>query len=76
MEELLGFGAAVYTCSRNKNDLDRCLDEWKSKGLKVMGSVCDVKSRSEREKLMESVASAFSRKLNILVCFSFCFLYQ
>ncbi|KAK1365438.1 tropinone reductase-like [Heracleum sosnowskyi] len=67
VEELLGFGAAVYTCSRNKKDVDQCLDEWKSKGFQVTGSVCDVKSRSEREQLMESVASAFSGKLNILV---------
>ncbi|KAK1373692.1 tropinone reductase-like [Heracleum sosnowskyi] len=67
VEELAGFGATIYTCARNKKDLDQCLKEWKIKGFKVAGSVCDLKSRSERGQLMESVASAFGGKLNILV---------
>ncbi|KAK1377530.1 Tropinone reductase [Heracleum sosnowskyi] len=67
IEELAGFGASVYTCSRSQKDIDKCLEEWKIKGFKVTGSVCDLKSRSEREELMNSVASAFNGKLNILV---------
>ncbi|KAL8102323.1 tropinone reductase homolog [Apium graveolens] len=67
VEELAGFGASIYTCSRNQKDIDKCLEEWKLKGFKVTGSVCDLKSRSEREQLMNSVASAFNGKLNILV---------
>ncbi|XAR50905.1 Tropinone reductase I [Bertholletia excelsa] len=33
----------------------------------VTGCVCDVSSRGQREKLMETVSSVFSGKLNILV---------
>lgn len=67
VEELAGLGASVHTCSRNREDLDRCLHEWEEKGFHVSGSVCDVKSRSERESMMEKVASIFDGKLNILV---------
>ncbi|XP_017248094.1 tropinone reductase homolog [Daucus carota subsp. sativus] len=67
VEELAGFGAAIYTCARDKKCLDQCLEEWEIKGFNVTGSVCDLKSRLEREQLMESVASAFGGKLNILV---------
>ena len=67
VEELAGFGASIYICSRNQKDIETCLEEWKTKGFSVSGSVCDLKSRSEREELMKSVASAFNGKLNILV---------
>lgn len=68
MEELAGFGASIYTCSRSQNDLDQRLEEWKCKGYTVFGSVCDLQSRSQREQLMKSVAFKFGGKLNILVC--------
>ncbi|KAL2509590.1 Tropinone reductase-like protein [Forsythia ovata] len=67
VEELAEHGAVVYTCSRNQKQLDECLEKWKNKGLKVTGSVCDVSSRMEREKLMENVTKYFDGKLNILV---------
>ncbi|XP_058003075.1 noroxomaritidine/norcraugsodine reductase isoform X2 [Hevea brasiliensis] len=67
VEELAGFEVAVHTCSRNQTELDQCLQEWKSKGFKVTGSVCDVSHRDQREKLMETVSSIFHGKLNILV---------
>ncbi|KAJ0088361.1 hypothetical protein Patl1_31810 [Pistacia atlantica] len=67
VEELAGFGAAVHTCSRNQTEVDHCLEEWKSKGFTVTGSVCDVLHRNQREKLMETVSSLFHGKLNILV---------
>ncbi|XP_031256973.1 tropinone reductase 1-like isoform X4 [Pistacia vera] len=67
VEELAGFGAIVHTCSRNQTELDARIQEWKSKGLRVSGSVCDMKIRAEREKLMETVSLMFDGKLNILV---------
>ncbi|KAL2509581.1 Tropinone reductase-like protein [Forsythia ovata] len=67
VEELAEHGAVVYTCSRNQKQLDECLEKWRSKGLKVAGSVCDMLSRVEREKLMENVSGYFNGKLNILV---------
>nr|GMD34024.1 tropinone reductase homolog [Ipomoea batatas] len=67
IEELAGFGAEVYTCSRNQNDVDECVKRWREKGLKVAGSACDISSRPQREELMEKVANHFNGKLNILV---------
>ncbi|XP_058003072.1 tropinone reductase homolog isoform X2 [Hevea brasiliensis] len=67
VEELAGFEVAVHTCSRNQKELDQCLQEWKNKGFKVTGSVCDVSHRDQREKLMQTVSSIFTGKLNILV---------
>jgi len=67
VEDLARFGATVYTCSRNETELNNCLQEWEKSKLKVIGSVCDVSSRAEREKLMEKVSSMFQGKLNILV---------
>ena len=70
VEELAGFGAIVHTCSRNQSEVEQRLDEWKGKGFQVTGSVCDVSHREQREKLMETVASLFQGKLNILVSFT------
>ncbi|XP_010521885.1 PREDICTED: tropinone reductase homolog At2g30670-like [Tarenaya hassleriana] len=67
VEELAGFGAIVYTCDISESHLNQNLREWKEKGLRVYGSVCDVSSRSERGKLMEIVSSLFGGKLNILI---------
>ena len=70
MEELAGLGAKVHTCSRNEAHLHACLHDWETKGFQVTGSVCDVMSRGERVKLMDTVLSVFSRSLNILVSLS------
>ncbi|RRT68968.1 hypothetical protein B296_00023869 [Ensete ventricosum] len=66
VEELAKLGAAVYTCSRNEAELGKCLQEWEARNFKVTGSICDVSSAMEREKLMEKVKSEFNGKLNIL----------
>ncbi|XVE79846.1 hypothetical protein DITRI_Ditri14bG0089600 [Diplodiscus trichospermus] len=67
VEELAGLGARVYTCSRTESDLNKCLLDWKVKGFQVTGSVCDVTSQAQREKLINSVSSEFAGKLNILI---------
>ncbi|XP_031484856.1 tropinone reductase homolog At5g06060 isoform X1 [Nymphaea colorata] len=67
VEELATLGASVHTCSRNEAELKKCLAEWEASGFRVTGSVADVSSRPEREKLLEEVARAFDGKLNILV---------
>ena len=71
VEELAGFGAIVYTCSRNQKELNEWLQEWGGKGFKVYGSTCDLASRTEREELMKNVSSTFDGKLNILVSTNF-----
>ncbi|XP_062113091.1 tropinone reductase homolog At5g06060-like [Humulus lupulus] len=67
VEELAGFGATVYTCSRNEAQLNERLNEWEKKGFQVFGCVCDLVSESERKDLMNKVSSQFNGKLNILV---------
>ncbi|CBI16075.3 unnamed protein product, partial [Vitis vinifera] len=67
VEELAGLGATIHTCSRKETELNECLKDWKAKGFGVSGSVCDVSSPAQREKLMETVSSVFKGKLNILV---------
>ncbi|XP_054782659.1 tropinone reductase homolog At5g06060-like [Prosopis cineraria] len=67
VEELAESGAAVHICSRNQEDIDRCLKEWESRGFSVTGSVCDVQFHDQRENLMETVASIFHGKLDILI---------
>ena len=70
MEELARLGAKVHTCSRNEAQLNACLHDWEMKGFQVTGSVCDVMSQGQRVKLMDTVSSVFSRRLNILVSFN------
>ncbi|KAL1359746.1 hypothetical protein HN51_005084 [Arachis hypogaea] len=67
VEELAEFGAAVHVCARNEADINKCVEEWKNKGLNVTGSACDVSSRDQRQHLIEIVASIFHGKLNILI---------
>jgi len=67
VEELAGFGAKIHICDISKTLLNQSLSEWENKGFQVSGSVCDVTSHPEREKLMQTVSSIFDGKLNILV---------
>ncbi|XP_019083063.1 PREDICTED: tropinone reductase homolog At2g29360 isoform X3 [Camelina sativa] len=67
VEELAMLGARVHTCARDETQLQESLRKWQAKGFEVTTSVCDVSSRDQREKLMETVSSVFQGKLNILV---------
>ncbi|KAJ4796152.1 Tropinone reductase [Rhynchospora pubera] len=65
-EELAGFGVRAHTCT-NEHNLKNLVDEWRSQNFLVTGTVCDVTSRTDREKLMEEVGVIFEGKLDILV---------
>ncbi|XP_019070077.1 tropinone reductase homolog At2g29260, chloroplastic isoform X2 [Solanum lycopersicum] len=67
VEELCGLGATVHTCARNEDELEICLRSWKDEGFTVSGSLCDVSSQVDRQKLMEVVSSTFNGKLDILI---------
>ncbi|XP_039129449.1 noroxomaritidine/norcraugsodine reductase-like [Dioscorea cayenensis subsp. rotundata] len=67
VEELAKFGATVHTCSRNESELNACLKEWEDKKFNVTGSVCDVSSQIERERIINSVSAVFQGKLDILI---------
>ncbi|KAF8050110.1 hypothetical protein N665_2042s0002 [Sinapis alba] len=58
VEELAMLGARVHTCGRDETQLQERLHEWQAKGFLVTTSVCDVSSRDQREKLMETVNNA------------------
>ncbi|KAK4606611.1 hypothetical protein RGQ29_000732 [Quercus rubra] len=47
VEELASLAASVHTCSRDEAQLNVCLHEWKTKGFRVTGSVCDAASRAQ-----------------------------
>ncbi|RXH90436.1 hypothetical protein DVH24_035200 [Malus domestica] len=66
VEELAGLGATVHMCARNGELLHERIQEWKSKGFEVSGSVCDLTSKDQREELIRTVSSVFDGKLNIL----------
>ncbi|CAN1257380.1 Tropinone reductase homolog At5g06060, partial [Linum perenne] len=67
VEELAGLGAKVHTCSRNEDELNQFLQQCQGKGFSVSGSVCDVSSPSQREKLINDVSALYNGTLNILV---------
>lgn len=67
VEELAGMGAIIHTCCRNEVELNECLRDWESKGFRITGSVCDVRSPSQRENLVHIVSSMYNGKLDILI---------
>eukprot|EP00256_Glycine_max_P052702 XP_014619138.1 tropinone reductase homolog [Glycine max] len=67
VNDLAAFGATVDTCSRNQTELNKCLQEWQGQGFQVTGSVCDVSSPPQREKLIQEVSSTFNAELNVYV---------
>ncbi|KAK9186217.1 hypothetical protein WN943_026581 [Citrus x changshan-huyou] len=68
VEEFGVLGGIVHTCARNEAELNECLREWKTKGFKVTGSVCDASSRAEREKLIKQLKQQIKPKLDCLKC--------
>jgi tropinone reductase I len=65
-EEMLGLGAAVYIVARNADEVDRCIASWQQQGLSAFGSAADVSRAGDRNGLMDSLKSHWSR-LDILV---------
>lgn len=68
------FGCKILTCSRNKEELDRCVSEWRSEGIDVRGCVADVSTSEGRESLIGEVEKMINEgdcanvgKLDILV---------
>ncbi|CAM9988995.1 unnamed protein product [Discosporangium mesarthrocarpum] len=67
VEELASLGATVITCSRNGQDVEKCVEELRAKGMDVHGIEADVTSNEGRERLEEKAAEVFGGKLDILV---------
>lgn len=56
----------VFLCSRNKEDVDACVQQLKEKGYQVQGAAIDVSDLAQRQQLVQQVSEAFGGKLNIL----------
>ena len=69
VEVLASAGCRVYTCARNEEELEACLQEWtKEFGKKmVTGCVCDLSTKSGCELLVKSASFEFEGKLDCLV---------
>jgi len=69
VDELAGtHRCRVLTCSRNANELQECVNEWKSQGYDVEGVVADVATADGRVKLLEDIRSFLAgEKLDILI---------
>ena len=67
VEEFAEQAATVLMCYLDEAEINDYAREWKTKGFKITGSVCDVSEREERKKLMKQVSSLFNGKLNIVL---------
>jgi Tropinone reductase 1 len=65
-DEMLHLGAEVYIVARNTDEVDRCIASWQEQGLSAAGSAADVSLSGDRNSLMDSLKSHWSR-LDILV---------
>lgn len=63
---MAGLGADVAICGRKQENLDRAVEDFGQKGLKVMAHVANVGKSSEIAELFQAVESHFG-KLDILV---------
>lgn len=69
VEELAEKGTRVLTCSRNPEELQSCIDQWREQGYDVTGVPADVASDEGRESLMNGIKEWLGEKqeLDILV---------
>jgi dehydrogenase/reductase SDR family protein 4 len=66
--EQLGLeGATVIICSRRKDNVKEAETKLKAKGIKVDALVCNVNSKEDRKKLLDTVKEKYVR-LDVLVC--------
>jgi Tropinone reductase 1 len=66
----LSLGARVFTCARNKEDLDRAVESWRGAGYtetQIGGGVYDLAIVEDRVSLAKEVSRLFDGKLNVLV---------
>jgi tropinone reductase I len=54
-EEFLNLGAEIYMAARNKELLEKQIEEYKTKGFKVHGIAADISTKEGREKLFENI---------------------
>lgn len=69
VEELGAKNAKILTCARNEEELEKCVEEWKSSGYDVTGVTADMASSNGRDNLMTEIKNWLGEdgKLDILV---------
>jgi len=65
-DEMLHLGAKVYIVARNMDEVEESIAAWQQQGLSAAGSAADVSLSGDRNGLMDSLKSHWSR-LDILV---------
>ena len=65
-DEMLHLGAKVYIVARNMDEVEESIAAWQQQGLSAAGSAADVSLSGDRNSLMDSLKSHWSR-LDILV---------
>ncbi|RYY88094.1 SDR family NAD(P)-dependent oxidoreductase [archaeon] len=62
VEELAYLGASVYTCARNSDVLNQCIDQWRKDGLEVDGCVADVSTEEGRNTLFDGIRDTWPQQ--------------
>lgn len=60
----------MFTCARNKEDLDHALENWRKAGYtstQIDGATFDLAVPEDRVSLAKEVSKLFDGKLNVLV---------
>ena len=65
-DEMLHLGAKVYIVARNMDEVEESIASWQEQGLSAFGSAADLSRAGDRNDLMDSLKSHWSR-LDILV---------
>jgi len=65
-EEMLQLGAEVHIVARNSDEVEESIAGWQQQGLRAFGSAADVSLSGDRNGLMDTLKSHWSR-LDILV---------
>ena len=65
-DEMLHLGAKVYIVARNIDEVEESIASWQEQGLSAFGSAADLSRAGDRNGLMDSLKSHWSR-LDILV---------
>jgi len=65
-DEMLHLGAKVYIVARNMDEVEESIASWQEQGLSAFGSAADLSRAGDRNGLMDSLKSHWSR-LDILV---------
>lgn len=65
-KELLSYGANVIIVARNKENIDKCINEWNAGDAKIIGFQADISDIEECKRIVEFIKKTWG-KLDILI---------